>query len=186
MLCRSARGHTGKRHLVHNKFVVHVLEEIMAMPQTDQNARLSIHNDDQVIASYDDYTQAQRAVDYLSDSGFAVNHLRIVGHGVRTVEIVGGRMTKGRAALAGAASGAWLGLMFGLLLSLFAVGFWLAVVVAGLVFGAIWGAVLGFVGHAMTGGRRDFSSSQTLIAERYDVMADASHADEASRLLARM
>ncbi len=47
-----------------------------------------------VIASYRDYTQAQGTVDYLSDADFPpVENLRIVGHGVSTVEAITGRMT---------------------------------------------------------------------------------------------
>ena len=139
----------------------------MTTPMTDASTSIAVEHDTQVVASYGDYQQAQRAVDHLSDAGFAVNHLRIVGHGLRSVEVVAGRLTKGRAALTGAASGAWLGLMFGLLLSLFSVGFWLGAILAGLVLGAIWGGVLGFVAHAATGGRRDFTSTQD--AGRYVV-----------------
>ena len=61
------------------------------------------------MASYDDYALAQRAVDQLSDDGFPVEHLDIVGSDLRLVERVTGRLTKGRAAAAGAASGAWFG-----------------------------------------------------------------------------
>ncbi|MCY7372864.1 MAG: hypothetical protein LH461_04080, partial [Spirochaetaceae bacterium] len=74
----------------------------------------------QVIGSYDTYVEAQRAVDYLSDQQFPVQHVSIVGSDLRMVENVLGRLTRGRAALAGAASGAWFGLFVGVLLSLFA------------------------------------------------------------------
>lgn len=158
----------------------------MTTPSTDSGATVSAQHDGRVVATYENYAQAQRAVDFLSDSGFPVEHLRIVGHGLRSVEDVAGRLTKGRAALAGAASGAWMGLLFGLLLSLFAVGFWLGAILAGLVLGALWGAVLGFVAHASTGGRRDFASTQGLQAERYDVVAESGHAEEATRKLAEM
>ena len=40
------------------------------------------------VASYDDYPQAERAVDYLSDHGFPVEHVAIVGHGLRYVVVV--------------------------------------------------------------------------------------------------
>jgi hypothetical protein len=43
----------------------------------------------------------------------------------------------------------------------------------GVVIGGVIGANVGLVGHALTGGRRDFSSSKTLRAERYDLVADA-------------
>lgn len=140
-----------------------------------------------VIASYRDYAQAQRAVDYLSDAEFPVENLRIVGHGVSTVEALTGRMTKARAALTGAGGGAWWGLFIGLLLGMFAVATaWLAVLVAGLVIGAVWGAIFGFAGHWATRGRRDFTSVSTLAAERYDVVATPALAARAADLLTAM
>lgn len=138
-----------------------------------------------VVGSYATYREAQDAVDTLSDSGFPVADVRIVGHGVKTVEVVLGRMTKGRAAGAGAASGVWLGLLLGLLLGLFTddQGWW-AVVLTATVLGALWGAVLGYIAHVSTGGRRDFASTQSLVADRYEVLAPAERVAEARRTLA--
>ena len=65
------------------------------------------------VARFDDYESAQRAVDQLSDDGFPVEKLDIVGSGLRLVERVTGRLTRGRAAAAGALSGLWVGLLFG-------------------------------------------------------------------------
>jgi hypothetical protein len=69
------------------------------------------------IASYTDYRNAERAVDWLSDQGFAVERGAIIGTGLRSVEQVTGRMTVGRAALVGAAEGmsvaALIALLFG-------------------------------------------------------------------------
>ena len=141
---------------------------------------------DQVIASYRDYADAQRAVDSLSDQNFPVESLRIVGSDLQLVEQVTGRLTTGRAALAGAGSGALLGLLFGLLVGLFTPGpVWLGLLLGGLVFGAAWGASLGFLVHWASGGRRDFSSASSLSARRYEIVADHRYAAEARRLLAR-
>src|ERR1700743_607981 len=74
------------------------------------------------VARFDDYETAQRAVDRLSDDGFPVETLDIVGSDLRLVERVTGRLTKARAAGAGAISGAWLGLLFGILLGLLSSG----------------------------------------------------------------
>ena len=137
-----------------------------------------------VVASYGTYVEAQAAVDHLSDRGFPVEHVRIVGDGVRIVEQVSGRMTKGRAAALGAASGAWFGLFIGLLMGLFALVGWLSVVLTAVVLGAVFGAVAGFLGHAATGGRRDFTSVRGLTAQRYDVHVDAGHDQRARTLLA--
>jgi hypothetical protein len=135
-----------------------------------------------LLGSFGTYAQAQRLVDRMSDDGFPVEHVRIIGDDLRTVEQVTGRLTKGRAATAGAASGAWFGLLIGLILSLFAVGpAWFWVWLVAVAFGAVWGAMFGFAAHWGTGGRRDFTSVQRLEARRYDVYVDASHARQAAR-----
>ena len=136
------------------------------------------------LASFDDYASAQDLVDRLSDGGFPVEHVSIIGDGVRTVEHVTGRMTKARAALAGAGSGAWVGAFVGLLFMLFTVTplwLWIWVLLLPILIGALFGAVFGFVAHWSTRGQRDFSSVQTLQASRYDVYVSAEHADEAAR-----
>ncbi|KZS57069.1 general stress protein [Mycobacterium ostraviense] len=139
-----------------------------------------------LVASFDSYDAAQELVDRMSDGGFPVEHVRIVGDGLRTVERVTGRMTKGKAALAGAASGAWIGALIGLLFLLFAVGplwLWVWVLLLPIAFGALWGAIFGFAAHASTGGKRDFTSEQTLLARRYHVYVTAEYADHAARFL---
>jgi hypothetical protein len=136
------------------------------------------------VASYSSYEEAQAAVDRLSDEGFPVENLDIVGSGLRTVERVTGRLTRARAAAAGAASGAWFGLFIGLLVGLFTRGpTWIGLIVGGLLIGAAWGAVFGFASHAATRGRRDFSSAQTLTASRYDIIARGGHAEQARSIL---
>jgi hypothetical protein len=134
------------------------------------------------VASYSSYDEAQAAVDRLSDDGFPVEHLDIVGSDLRLVERVTGRLTKGRAAGAGALSGAWFGLLIGLVVGLFTSGpTWLGLILGGLLIGAVWGAVFGFAGHAATGGRRDFSSTKALVAMRYDVIARGGQAEAARK-----
>jgi len=136
------------------------------------------------VASYASYEEAQVAVDRLSDEHFPVENLDIVGTGLRLVERVTGRVTKGRAAMAGAATGAWFGLFIGLLVGLFTTGpAWLGLILGGLLIGAAWGAVFGFAGHAATRGRRDFSSAQTLTATRYDIIARGGTSDQARSIL---
>ena len=71
------------------------------------------------IASYTDYRDAERAVDWLSDQGFAVERGAIIGTGLRSVEQVTGRMTVGRAALVGAGEGTLIGALIALLFGLF-------------------------------------------------------------------
>lgn len=66
---------------------------------------------EEVLAGYDRYGDAQRAVHYLSDNHFPVEEPRIVGCDLELVEDITGRLTRGRAAAAGAMSGAWIGLL---------------------------------------------------------------------------
>ncbi|MDN3027855.1 general stress protein [Streptomyces sp. S.PB5] len=141
-----------------------------------------------VVGSYPTYEGAQRAVDFLSDSGFPVERTAIIGTDLRMVETVLGRLTRGRAALAGAGSGAWFGLFVGLLLSLFAAGdhHVVLLMLSGLLYGAAFGALFGFAGHAMTGGHRDFASRSQIVAARYDVVAEADVAEEAKNLLIKL
>ncbi|KXK58959.1 hypothetical protein AWW66_26825 [Micromonospora rosaria] len=138
------------------------------------------------IGTYPDYPSAQRLVDFLADNRFPVEHTAIVGTNLTLVETVLGRLTTARAALLGAGTGAWFGLFIGLLFGIFTVGNWLAVILAGLVIGAIWGAVFGAIAHAMSGGRRDFTSASSLRAAQYAVTVDAQVADQARQLLGRL
>jgi hypothetical protein len=137
------------------------------------------------VASYDTYPEAQQAVDRLSDAGFPVEHVDIVGSDLRLVEHVTGRVTTGRAAMYGAGIGAWYGLFFGLLVGLFTTGpEWVGLVIGGLVIGAIFGASFGFFAHWATQGQRDFSSRSGLVAARYDVLVANEQADRAEQVLA--
>jgi hypothetical protein len=140
--------------------------------------------DGQSVASFPTYPEAQRAVDGLSDAGFPVESVDIVGSDLRLVEHVTGRLTSGRAAMYGAGIGAWWGLLFGLLVGLFTTGpEWVGLVLGGLVIGAIFGASLGFFTQWATQGRRDFSSTSGLVAGRYDVVVENEHAERARQLL---
>ena len=140
------------------------------------------------VGSYDDYQQAQRAVDFLSDEKFPVENVTIIGSDLRMVERVTGRLTWGRAIGAGAASGAWFGLFVGLLLGIFAAdgSSWLGSVFAGLLIGLVFGAVFGAVGYAASQGKRDFTSTSQDVAGRYDLLCNPQVAEQARAELARL
>ena len=142
----------------------------------------------QVIATYDTYVEAQRAVDFLADEQFAVENVSIVGSDLKMVERVTGRLTRGRAAAAGAATGAWFGLFVGVLLSAFAKADsnGLLLVVSALLYGAAFGAIFGFVSHALSGGKRDFTSRSKIVSSRYEIVVVWAQADKAREVLARL
>ncbi|WP_283135552.1 general stress protein [Rhizohabitans arisaemae] len=145
----------------------------------------AIPADAQTIASYASYAEAQRSVDYLSDNRFPVENLAIVGADLRSIERVTGRLNWAKSALYGALTGVWIGLFVGLLLALFTpgIGAWLRIVVYCAIWGAIFGVVFGLIRYAFTGGQRDFTSVQTILAGRYDVLCAAPLVPQARQML---
>ncbi len=146
--------------------------------------------DRRTVASYQSYPEAVRAVDYLADREFPVERLTVMAKDLRYVEHVTGRVDYWKAAGQGAASGAVIGAALGFFFGLFN---WIEPLVSGvvlalygLVIGALIGALTGVVGHALSGGRRDFSSVPRLDAGRFEVIADPEVADEASAMLAQL
>lgn len=140
------------------------------------------------VGSYDSYERAQAAVDYLSDEKFAVENVTIIGTDLRMIEKVTGRLTQGRAIAAGAVGGAWWGLFVGLLLGIFSTTgtAWVGSVLVGLAIGLVFGAAFGWMGYAATGGKRDFVSTNKIVASHYDVMCNPAQAEEARAMLARL
>jgi hypothetical protein len=139
----------------------------------------------EVVTTVPTYADAQRLTNRLAVAQFPVDQAEIVGRGVELVERVTGRLTTGRAALAGAGSGAWLGLFVGLLVGLFTTGAaWAGLVLGGLLIGAIWGALLA-IAAKWAARDREFTSIQTLAADRYDIEVTRDYADLARRLIGR-
>jgi hypothetical protein len=137
---------------------------------------------------YDKYEQAQHVVDYLSDHEFAVQNMAIVGTELRSVERVTGRLTRGKAAAAGAVSGAWMGLFIGLAFALFGTGPKLGFVISVVIFGSVFGLIWSQIGYAALtrGGTRDFSSVTQVVATKYEVLVEHKFAEDARQMLAQM
>jgi len=159
----------------------------MSFMQTPRDPRLGAQPRGEEIAAYESYLEAQRVVDFLSDSEFPVQQVTIVGTDLKMVERITGRRTYMHAALQGAASGAWLGLFLGLMFMLLVPGAQLfGIFVPALLIGAGFGMLWGVVGHALTGGRRDFSSTSQVMASRFAVLCLTESADRARALLAKL
>jgi hypothetical protein len=140
-----------------------------------------------LVATYSTYAEAQRAVDYLSDQKFPVQHLGILGRDLRIEEAVLARLDWGKAAVAGLFQGLWYGIFVGLVLSFFvdqkntsAVGVVLGTALIGIAFGLS----LGLLSYAMTGGRRDFVSRSAVTATSYDVVCTWDQVEQAKSVLA--
>ena len=143
-----------------------------------------------VVASFQDYEEAQRAVDYLSDKKFPVEHLTIVGENFRLVERTRGRLIWWKSTVKGLLNGAITGLLFGGILGLLvSVDPFISVIglaIWGLCFGAFIGSMLGSIAYALTGESQDFISIGNMQAEQYNILSDIDMADEAQRLLFRV
>jgi hypothetical protein len=137
---------------------------------------------------YEHYIAAQQAVDYLADQGFPVQNLEIVGTELRSIERVTGRLTRGKIAAAGTLSGLWMGLFVGVAFSLFSnqnqFGFLVTVPLLGAVFGLVW-SQLGY-STATLRGTRDFASIKQVVATKYEVLVEHTHATRARELLTAM
>ena len=136
-----------------------------------------------VRGTYDTYLEAQQVVDRLSKADFEVAQLSIVGNDLKTVERVTGKLTYGRAALAGAASGAWFGLFLGLLFFIFASAPSFAFLGAAALIGAGFGMLFGIVSYALGRRRRDFTSTHQVLASNYQVIIDPQLTAKAQALL---
>jgi hypothetical protein len=137
------------------------------------------------LGTFERYEDAQALVDALSDAGFPVERVSIVGRDLQFVEKVTGRLDAVRAAIGGAVSGATtgglLGLLFGVIFTHDGVSL-LAIFLYWLVVGAIIGVAFALVAYAFMGGRRNFTSEAGFTATRYEVLVDESVADEAERI----
>ncbi|PZF61390.1 ECF transporter S component [Curtobacterium sp. MCBD17_013] len=135
-----------------------------------------------VLGTYQTYPEAQRVVAQLAAADFPVRQVSIVGNDLKTVERVTGKLTYGRAALAGALSGLWLGFFFGIVLTLFSGApggsFWAAALI-----GAAFGMLYGVVSFSVTRRQRDFTSVHQVLAMNYQIIVDPQLTMRARQLL---
>ncbi|ULH16363.1 glycine zipper family protein [Deinococcus sp. KNUC1210] len=158
-------------------------------PQQQQLSNLLDRPGRVQIASYTQYLEAQRAVDYLSDAKFPVERTAIVGEGLKIVEQVTGRLDWNRALTLGMSQGAVTGVFIGLVFSFLGFGSGkglLALLLDGLLLGIIIGAAWSLLTYALSGGRRDFTSVGGMRADHYNVLCDPEVAEQARELLSRM
>ncbi len=146
------------------------------------NAPLAVPRGD-VLGEYESYDEALAVIDRLVKAEFAVRGMAIVGSELTTVERVTGRLSYGRAALAGGGSGAWLGLFVGLVLFLFSPAPEFSFILAAALIGAGFGMTFGIVSYAINRRRRDFSSTHHVLAGRYRIIIDPNQSARARQVL---
>jgi uncharacterized membrane protein len=154
---------------------------VRSVPQQD------IGTGTRTVATFVSYGEAERAVEYLTQQKFPVDKVAVIGHDVKMVEQVIGRLGWGRAALSGAGTGAVTGALVGWIFGIFS---WIHPLIAGLtlaayglITGAIIGAVIGLILYAAQRGKRDFAAVRGLQPSRYELVVVNEVADEAARLL---
>jgi len=126
-----------------------------ASPETTTSIEAS------VIAVYSDHESAERAVKLLSEQGFPMNNLSIVGRDFQITENPVGFLTPGYLMKQGAGTGAWVGGLFGLLMGAaflvlpgvgpMVVAGPLAAALLGGLEGALAGAAIGALSGALVG-----------------------------------
>lgn len=138
----------------------------------------------EVIGHFDRYAKAQEMVDFLADKDFPVRAVTIVGNDLVSVEQVRGKLTYARVALNSAMQGAVFGLFIGFVMALFSPTdnmFGQILTTMGIGIG-MW-ILFGVISYAMTGGKRDFVSTQNMVATNFDVVCAFNYVGEAKRVL---
>ncbi|AZC14275.1 general stress protein [Microbacterium sp. ABRD28] len=137
----------------------------------------------QAIASFPTYEAAQKAVSTLIAAEIPARDIAIVGHDLRSVERVTGRLGYAEAARSGAINGLLLGMLFSAILVLGSPSVPIQAFVGVLFVGIAIGMLLSLITYSLVRRRRDFASVMQVIAERYDVTVSASDVAKARGVL---
>ena len=158
----------------------------MSLPQRQPSSLFELQFP-QSVGIYNSYTDAQKAVDYLSDEKFEVQNLAIVGTELKSVERVLGRRNWGTVITQGLQSGISTGLLVGLVVLIFTkpTSYFVLLLVS-LAIGITLAIAFSAAGYAMTRGKRDFTSVTQTVATKYEVLCEHKVAAQARELLSQM
>lgn len=137
----------------------------------------------EVIGRYATYADAQKAVDHLADEQFEVDRIAIVGNDLKSVEQVTGRLSYPKVAGQGALNGMVFGAFLGMILSLLGGEQWLSTLLVSVLMGGAFWMLLATITYAMQRGKRDFTSTNQIVATSYDVVAAPEVAQRAQQVL---
>ncbi|MEX5235479.1 general stress protein [Kocuria arenosa] len=140
----------------------------------------------EVIGRYGSYADAQKAVDHLADEQFEVDRIAIVGNDLKSVEQVTGRLSYPKVAGQGALNGMVFGAFLGMILSLLGGEQWLSTLLVSVLMGGAFWMLLATITYAMQRGKRDFTSTNQIVATSYDVVAAPEVAQRAQQVLQGM
>jgi hypothetical protein len=121
------------------------------------------------VASFPTYEAAQKSVSRLIAADIPARDIAIVGHGLRSIERVTGRLGYAAAARTGAINGLLLGHLFSAILVLGSPSVPIQGFVGVLFVGVAIGMLMSIVAYSLVRRRRDFASVMQVVAERYEV-----------------
>lgn len=137
----------------------------------------------ETVASFTAYEGAQKMVSRLIAADVPARDIAIVGHGLRSVERVTGRLGYAAAARSGAVNGVVLGVLFSFVVVLGSPTVAIQVFVGVLLLGIAVGMLLSLVTYALVRRRRDYASVMQIAAERYEVKVAAGSVQRARAAL---
>ncbi len=123
----------------------------------------------ETVATYPTYEGAQKAVSALIAAEVPARDIAIVGHGLRSLERVTGRLGYATAARSGGINGLLLGLLFSFIFVLGMPTASIAVFLGVLLIGVALGMLLSLITYSVVRRRRDFASVMQVTADRYEV-----------------
>ncbi len=121
------------------------------------------------IADFTTYQGAQQAVSDLVKADIPARDIAIVGHGLRSIETVTGRLGYAAAARTGAINGILLGLLFCAIFVLGTPSAGVQLFAGVMLVGVAVGMLLSLITYALLRRRRDYTSVTQVIADRYEV-----------------
>jgi len=121
------------------------------------------------IADYSTYPAAQKAVSQLVEADIPARDIAIVGHGLRSVETVTGRLGYAAAARSGAINGILLGLLFSAIFVLGTPNAAIQLFVGVMLVGIALGMLMSIITYSIVRRRRDYTSVTQVLADRYEV-----------------
>ncbi len=142
-------------------------------------------HDGEKIAEYATYQAAQEAVSKLIQSDIPAREIAIVGHGLRSVETVTGRLGYAAAARSGAINGILLGLLFSAIFVLGTPNAAIQLFIGVMFVGIAVGMLLSLVMYALLRRRRDYTSVTQVLADRYEITVLATSIHRAREVLGR-
>lgn len=135
------------------------------------------------VGRFSRHADAQSAVDLLAERGFPIQHLSIVGTGLKQVDHVVAPLSYAKVAGSGAVQGLFYGAFLALLMMMVTGQSWLLALSTALPIAVAFWMIFAVIAYARRGRHRNFTAVSQLVAEQYELLSAPQEAQEARRLL---